>query len=300
MNLHALKLFHTADPPGQRYAGLREELRISQPAVTAQIRNLEKELGLPFWSLRDAASASPVPGSCSRIMPGGCFPWSRGWSRPWTITATVGPDGARLAATYLPANRLLPGWMAEFKRNHPAIELALTTVSSAQAAEPLLGYKADIAFIGGGAPLPPDIEQEALFDDPILFIVPKEHPFAGGRIRLEHLLELPFVLREEGSSAREMLFALCRSQRLPLPQVGLEFSGMNETIRAVVAGYGASVLSALEAEEYLKRGDVASVEVEGVRTAHPIRLCTLSGDPLSPAAAPFLAFVREQMKIRNT
>ncbi|UUZ86981.1 hypothetical protein LJK88_34330 [Paenibacillus sp. P26] len=206
----------------------------------------------------------------------------------------------RLAATYLPANRLLPGWMAEFKRNHPAIELALTTVSSAQAAELLLGYKADIAFIGGGAPLPPDIEQEALFDDPILFIVPKEHPFAGGRIRLEHLLELPFVLREEGSSAREMLFALCRSQRLPLPQVGLEFSGMNETIRAVVAGYGASVLSALEAEEYLKRGDVASVEVEGVRTAHPIRLCTLSGDPLSPAAAPFLAFVREQMKIRNT
>ncbi|MCZ8512026.1 LysR family transcriptional regulator [Paenibacillus filicis] len=293
MNLHALRLFYTVAQAGS-VTRAAEELLISQPAVTAQIRNLEKELGLPLFETQGRGIRLSAAGDVLQAYAERLFSLEARMEQAMADYRTGTAGRLRLTATSLPAGRLLPRWMAEFKTRHPALELVLDTAGSAEAVERLLRHEADIAFIGGGSPLPSEIAQEVLFEDPFLFIVPAGHPFAGATVTMDRMLTIPFVMREQGSSAREMLFAYCRTKGMAPPRVGLEFNGMNETIRAVAAGYGAALMSTLEAVDYLMRGEVARVDVADVRFSHPIRICTLAEGPLGPAAAPFLSFVREQ------
>jgi DNA-binding transcriptional LysR family regulator len=75
------------------------------------------------------------------------------------------------------------------------------------------------------------------------------------------------------------------------PALGLQFNGLQETIRAVIAGFGAIIASALEVNDYVQRGEVARVYVKDVDLHNPIALCRRAADPLSPAAEYFLQSV---------
>ena len=122
----------------------------------------------------------------------------------------------------------------------------------------------------------------------MLFTTAPSHPLAGRTVELAELLDHPFVMREEGSSSREKLLAVCRMMNAGQPRLGLQVNGPGETIRAVKAGYGVAFVSALEAEEERARGELAVIAVAGVSAVNPIALYTRRGEPLSPAARLFL------------
>ncbi|MCS7462259.1 LysR family transcriptional regulator [Paenibacillus doosanensis] len=294
MNLHALKLFYEAASRGS-VTRAAEALHISQPAVTAQIRNLEQELGVALLASQGRGIRLTEAGE----MLHGCA--AKLFALEQEMDARIadyrqGVQGKlRIAATYLPANHLLPGWMAAFKQLHERIELTLTTANSRSAYEKLLHYEADLAVIGGSKEAPAGVTREELLEDELWFVVPAGHRLAGALVSLAEMMKEPFIVREEGSSTREKLLALCRLHNLAPPRVGLQFNGPNETIRAVMAGYGANLLSALEVSEYIRQGAVARVQVDGVRLANPIAVCRRSGEELSPSAGQFLAFAKEQM-----
>lgn len=295
MNLHALKLFYeTASRGGVTRAA--EALRISQPAVTTQIRNLEQELGLTLFASQGRGMRLTEAGELLYRYAGRMF----ALEQEMTLRLNDYRDGVhgrlRVAATYLPANHLLPVWMAAFKQRHEQAEPTIITVNSAIAYEKLLHYEADLAFIGGSKDAPQGIVREELMEDELWFVVPSGHRLAGASIGLNEMMREPFILREEGSSARDMLFALCRLHNSEPPRVGLQFNGLNETIRAVMAGYGAIFVSALEVGEYVRQGAVARVYVEGVRLTNPIAACMRADEELVPVARLFLSFVKEHMQ----
>lgn len=80
------------------------------------------------------------------------------------------------------------------------------------------------------------------------------------------------------------------------PKVGLQFNGVNEMVRAVIAGYGAIFISSLAVRDNVERGEVERVMVNGTSLLNPIAVCTRKQEALSPAAAAFLSLVREQSK----
>jgi DNA-binding transcriptional LysR family regulator len=112
-------------------------------------------------------------------------------------------------------------------------------------------------------------------------------------VPLADMMKEPFLLREEGSSTRQMLISLCIANNVEPPPVGLQFYGMNESIRSVISGYGAMLVPSLAARGFVERGDVALVHVEGVKLNWPISLCQRKADPLSPAAARFVARIKQ-------
>ena len=282
MNLHALRLFHAVAETGSvtRAAG---QLRISQPAVTAQIRKLESELDLRLFE---------ADGRGVRLTEAGRMLAERA-ARLFGLEADIermladyraGRSGAvRIAATYLPANHLLPGPLAAFRTEREAVELKLVTVNSKTAFDLLLGCEADIAVVGGGRPAPDGLERIPLLEDAMLFAAPPGHPLAGRSASLAEVVRFPFVLREEGSSTREKLIACCRALNADPPRAALTASGPYETIRAVKAGCGIAFVSALEIRDELARGELAVIDVPDVAAVNPIALYTRRDDPLPPA-----------------
>jgi DNA-binding transcriptional LysR family regulator len=286
MNLHALKIYaKVAELESVTRAA--EEMHISQPAVTAQIRNLERELNLPLLTPKGRGIGLTDAGQLLASNAKRLFTLEK------EIEAQmhdyrIGQFGRLLiAATYLPANFLLPQWISMFKKQHPKIDCILTTTNSRNALERLIHYEADLAIIGGGVSSNAAIIKELLFEDEHWFVVPPNHRYAGQETTIDQIMKETFILREEGSSTRDMLLALCKTRNIDPPTVGLQFNGLHETIHAVIAGLGAIFASALEVNDYVKRGEVARVYVKDVDLHNPVTLCRRAADPLSPTAEYF-------------
>lgn len=286
VNLHAFRLFHEVVESGG-VTKASERLHISQPAVTAQLRNLERELGLTLFRAKGRGVVLTEPGERLAEQAARLFALEREIEREAQRLRDGNNGSVRIAATYLPANLLLPGWIAPFKRDHPDVDIVLTTVNSRTAFQRLLRYEADLAVVGGGRDLPEGLVREPLMEDELWFIVPADHPLADREAELGRVLAEPFVVREEGSSGREWLSALCRVHGVPAPRIGLQCSGPGETVKAVAAGYGAAIASALEVRDGIGRKEIARVRVPHIRLDNPIGLYRRAGDPLPPAAERF-------------
>ncbi|MEK1830571.1 LysR substrate-binding domain-containing protein [Priestia megaterium] len=151
-----------------------------------------------------------------------------------------------------------------YKQQYPEVEVELTTANTPKAIDYLINYQAEIAVIGGRREFHSLITSNELFEDPMVFIVHKNHKFAGKKVTLSEIVREPFVLLEEDSPSREKLISLCNIHSVNKPVIGLQINGLNETIRAIIEGYGVTFVSSLEVKEYLAQRQVAIVHVEEV------------------------------------
>jgi DNA-binding transcriptional LysR family regulator len=287
INLHGLRMFYYVALT-ESITRTAEMLFISQPAVTMQIRKLEEELGVALLQPRGrnvllTEAGEEIARIATRLV---------GVEREVKRFASrykQGLEGSvRISATSLPANYLLPSEMAAFKKIHSDIIMTVTTANAEQAFHLLLHNETDIAVIGGGPDEPAGVKRKWIHKDPMWFVVSKEHPQAGQHLRLRDILKEPFVVREKGSSMRERLFALARVNGYPSPTIGLEMNGINETIRAVMAGYGVTFVSELEVQDYVERGGISRVYVKEIYDLNnPIGVYIREGEPLPPASEKF-------------
>ncbi|MBT2293762.1 LysR family transcriptional regulator [Paenibacillus albidus] len=293
MNLHALRLFYVVAEAGS-VTKAAAQLRISQPAVTSQIKKFEKDLGLPLFA-PSGRGISLTPFGAELVQQAANLFTYEEHIENFVADYRLGRSGKlRIAATYLPANFLVPGWAARFKAGHPGVDMVITTTNSRQAFEQLKRHEADVAIYGGGPEdKPQELDWIELFEDELWFVVAPSHPFAGRTVSLREMMKEPFIMREEGSSTRERLFSLCRTYGLNPPQVALQFSGLNEAIRSVMAGYGANFISSLVVYEHVNRGELARVQVEGIHLTNSFAICTRSGEHQSLLVRKFIELCRQ-------
>ncbi len=286
LNLHALRLFHQVAEQGS-VTKAAEQMKISQPEVTSQIKKLERELGLQLLSPQGRGILLTEAGNRLALEAARLFALERNIEQTLDDYKRGSTGKLLIAATYLPANFLLPGWIARYMEQYPKVDVQFTTASSINAVRLLLHYEADIAFIGGAQQSHPLLERTDWHEDEMWFVVHKNHRLASQKITLEEIVREPFVFREKGSYSREQLLSLCQNRQLTLPKVGLQMNGFSELIRVVSEGYGIAFLSALEAQDEIERGMLARVYVKDVKLVNPICLYTRK-EPLQAQASQFL------------
>ncbi|NOU95948.1 LysR family transcriptional regulator [Paenibacillus sp. LMG 31456] len=295
MNLHALRVFHSVALFGS-VTKAANELHISQPAVTLQLRNLEKELGVHLVVPHGRGIALTYAGEELEKLSHKLFAVEREITARMEEIVTGIRGELIIAATYLPANKLLPKWIAAFKKAHEHVSIKLITLNTRDAIDKLSKHEADVAVIGGGWEIP-GIRWEHLGDDELWFIVHPGHPLAEQEISLQEMMNETFVIREEGSSTRERFLSMCRTYNVNQPKIGMQFSGLNETITAVMAGYGANLISAMAVQDYIQRGEVARVYVKHVDLQRPIAICTLEDNVPTPITQQFIEFIRQNLTV---
>lgn len=295
MNLHGLKLFYQVACTGS-FTKAAKLICISQPAVSSQIKKFEHEIGMPLFKQHGRGIVLTEFGEALAEKAQNLFSLEAHIESFIEDYQLAKAGTIHIVATYLPANFLIPKWAATFKRANEDVNLVITTANTKDAFEQLIHYKADIAIYGGGvSERPEEVMWEDLFEDELWFIVSPAHPYANKTISLVDMVKESFIMREEGSSMREHLFSLCQTHQVKPPKIALQFSGINETIRSVMAGYGASYISALAVREYVENGQLAIVNVQDVHFGHKIAICTRKDEKQSLLVQKFIETIKSSL-----
>jgi DNA-binding transcriptional LysR family regulator len=269
-----------------------EELHLSQPAVSMQVRGIEVILGLPLTEqigrkifLTDAGR---------EVLHASQAITARLDDLQHNLAQLQGLDQGRLnLAVTSTVNAVATGILVRFRAQYPGIAIHLDVSNRAEVLEMLVGNRIDLAIMGQ---VPDGLELDAtrFMDNPLVVIAPPDHPLARKKmVTVEQVAAEPFVVREAGSGTRAAMERFFAARGLDL-HTSMEMSS-NEAIRqAVQAGLGLGILSlqTLELELALKR--LAVLKVEGFPIMRHWYVVHRADKRLSPASSAFKQFVLEK------
>jgi DNA-binding transcriptional LysR family regulator len=230
-----------------------ERLGVTQPAVSLQVRALEKRLGTQLLD-RSGRRVEPTEAGLRLY---------RGAQRLLALESQVLDEVAgeaegelrgelRLGASTGPAAVVVPLLLGEFQREHPAVRVALT-VADARAVVERVGARELELGIVGAARRHRGVVYEPFFDDEVILAVPPGHPFAGRTVTLDELRGESLIVMQEGAGVRQIVEDELRALGLRLRDLDVRLElGLQESVRsAVQAGYGVTFISRTAVEPEL-------------------------------------------------
>jgi len=273
-----------------------ERLGVTQPAVSLQVRSLEKRLGT---RLLDRSGRRVEPTEAGHRL-------YRAAQRMLALEGQLfeelaGDDGALrgelvLGASTGPGGTVVPVLLGEFQREHQELSVALSISDTNSVIEQVADRELELGIVGA-APKHRGVVFEPFFRDEVILVVPPGHRFADDPISLEELRGEPLILMQEGAGVRQVIEDELRHGPLRLRDLDVRLElGLQESVKsAVAAGYGVTFISRSGVEAELAAGTLAAVRVKGLEPAREISLVRPSGRSPTRAAEAFVAFARAKL-----
>ena len=283
-----LKLFESV-ARNSSFTRASEELYLTQPAVSTQIKQLEDEAGMPLFERMGKKIFLTEAG---REM----YEFSRSIAKKFDDVSMVLGEMKGIKRGHLDiavtstGKYFAPYLLAAFCRQHSGITVNLDVTNRETLLRQLTDNIPDMAIMGS-PPEGMDLVANSFMSNPLVVIAPLDHPLAhGGRIPLLRLLEESFIVREQGSGTRNAIERFLLQRGLTMTTT-MEMS-RNEAIKhAVMAGLGLGIVSihTLEMELTLER--LVVLNVEGFPVLKDWYVVHRSGKRFSAAAQAFKEFV---------
>jgi DNA-binding transcriptional LysR family regulator len=281
----------------QSFSQAAEQLGVTQPAVSLQIRSLEKRLGQRLLD-RSGRRVEPTEAglrlyrNAQRML---AF-------EQQLLEEVADAGGGELAGTLEigastgPGGSVVPLLLCEFQRAHPSVRVSLTVADTQTIVDQVADRELAVGIVGA-ARRHRGITFEPFFRDEVVLACPPGHAFAGRTISLDELQAEPPIVMQEGAGVRQVIDDALRASGLRVRdlEVSLEL-GLQESVKsAVAAGFGVSFISRSAIEAELSTGTIATARVEGLEPAREISLATATGRTMPRAAAAFLDFARDRL-----
>jgi len=238
--LHQLKVFEAAARHGS-FTRAAEELFLTQPTVSMQIKQLTKSVGLPLFEqvgkrLYLTEAGRELFATCRQI-----FETIAQFEMKVADLKGLKQGQLRLAVITT-AKYFIPRLLGPFCQLYPGIEISLQVTNHEKIIERMANNQDDL-YIMSQVPEHLDVNCEPFLDNPLVVFAPVNHPLAKERnIPIHRLNDEPFIMREPGSGTRRAVQALLEEHEVKV-KVKLEL-GSNEAIKqAIAGGLGISVLS---------------------------------------------------------
>ena len=288
VTLRQLSVFH-AVARHRSFTRAAEELNLSQPAVSMQVKHLEQKVGLPLFEHLGKKIYLTEAGTeifrCSRAV-------AQQLAETEQIIAELrGVERGRLAvAVANTVNYVAPRLLAGFSQRYPGVHISLSVTNREGLLKKLEANESDVVLMGQ-PPLSEELVAEPFMLNPLVVIAPPDHPLTRRRrIKLSRLQDETFLLRESGSGTRTAMEHFFAERRISL-SMGMEMN-TNEAIKqGVEAGLGLGIVSLHTVGLELEMKRLAVLNVEAFPIQRQWYVVHRQGKRLSRAAQVFKDFV---------
>ena len=274
-----------------------ERLGVTQPAVSLQVRSLEKRLGRRLLD-RSGRRVEPTEAGLALY---------RGAQRMLALEGQLvdelhAGEGGELRGTLEvgastgPGSIVVPVLLCEFQRENPGVGVSLSISDTQSVVDRVAERELELGVVGA-ARRHRGVVFEPFFRDEVVLACPPGHRFAGRTVSLEQLRREPLIVMQEGAGVRQVIEDELRRAGTRLrdlePQLEL---GLQESVKsAVAAGYGVTFISRTGIEADLAAGTLATARVKGLEPARQISLVRSVGRSPTRAAEAFLAFAKKRV-----
>ncbi|MEU7281197.1 LysR substrate-binding domain-containing protein [Streptomyces sp. NPDC045431] len=252
MELRQLEYF-VAVAEERNFTRAAERVRISQSGVSAQIRQLERELGATLFD-RSARIVTLTAAGKAALEPA-----RAALAAARAVGQAVGEVAdlvrGRVTVGMVSGCTVTPLFdaLASFRGAHPGVEISLLEDRSDRLAEAVRAGTLDLALIGAAAAVPEGLEALTLVDERLCVAVPAGHPLAKRRrVTLRDACSHPLVCMPPGTGLRTVFDDACAAQGIR-PPIALEASAPDAIADLAARGLGVAVLSDSMARPYRDR-----------------------------------------------
>jgi DNA-binding transcriptional LysR family regulator len=289
--LHQLKVFEATARHGS-FTRAAEELFLTQPTVSIQVKQLTKAVGLPLFEqigkrLYLTQAGKKLLETCQEIF--------EGLDQFEMAVADLKgmKQGQLRLAVITTAKYFVPRLLGPFCERFPGIDISLKVTNHQHIQERIADNKDDL-YILSQPPSQVDLTVHPFLANPLVVIAPKNHPLAQEKnIPIQKLNNENFIMREPGSGTREAVQKLLEAHDVEV-RVRLEL-GSNEAIKqAIAAGLGISVLSQHTIISEGVTGEFAILDVEHFPIERQWYVAHLAGKQLSVVADSFLQYLMDE------
>jgi DNA-binding transcriptional LysR family regulator len=295
MNLSQLRAF-IAVVEHNSFSSAARALGVSQPAVTMQVQGLESDVGA---TLLDRYYRKVELTEAGRTL----LPFARDIlstleEAQIAVDALSGRVTGRLAmaASTTPGQYILPRLLGEFIRENPEVGIELAVHDTSDVVAMVEEGRADLGLTGAHLP-GTRVGFEELGKDTLVMIGPTDSDLASKRkVKLEDLVEEPFIMREQGSGTRIVMEETLKAGGIDPAELRIvtELGSSEAIVTAVEGGMGLGVVSRWMAEKALQLGTVAEIKAAHFPSERPFYLVMPKGT-LTRAAGAFVEFLREKL-----
>lgn len=269
-----------------------EELLLTQPAVTQQIKALELELGVSLFD-RGGGHIQLTSGG-KALVPFAEQMKTLSDSALQAVALAYGEQSGELAlgASQTIGQYLLPNLIGGFRKMHPKVKVTARSGNSDEMLEALIAGKIHLALTEGPE-MRKDLHIEPFMEDHMVLVVPVSHEWAGQEIDIMMLKDEPLLVREFGSGSRrvvEQALALAGLKSKDL-KISMELDSTEGLLSAVEAGLGVTFVSRWAVRNQLSLGTMKVAHIKDLRLSRRFSLAYAAGPEPGGSVGAFRGFL---------
>ena len=272
-----------------------ERLGITQPTISLQIKALENELGVCLLHRDGYAIIPTVEGSL--LYNNSLKILSIYEKTKQEIKKSQGNFHGSLiiGASSGPAEYPIPILLGQFKQAHPESNINLQVGDSSEVIDKVANQAIELGFVGtkrrdGNLVFKPYLE------DKLVLVTAKNHALANRKsLAVQDLHEVPLIMQQPGSGTTINLQSALAQTGIKLNELNILMDlGLQDSVKsAVLAGYGATIISYLGVKSEVQKGELVIIEIEDLDLFRQLYICYNRLVPLSNLAKEFLSFAIE-------
>jgi DNA-binding transcriptional LysR family regulator len=274
-----------------------EELLLSQPAITQQIKALEDDFGVALFdrgggriSLTTAGEALLPYADKMKDLSDEAFA---------AVYGALGRLAGELAigASQTIAVYLLPNFIAGFLHHNPKVHVTARSGNTDAMLESLVEREIHVALIEGPEHRK-DLHIEPFMEDRMVLVVPSSHEWADAEINISDLATQPFLMREFGAGSRRVIEQALTTAGLRLKdlKISMELDSTEAILSAVEAGLGVAYVSRWTVRNHLALGQLKLARAKGLKMSRQFSMAYAAGPEPSGGLGAFRNFLHTRSK----
>lgn len=268
-----------------------EELHLTQPAVSIQLKNLQDQFEIPLTEVVGRQLYVTDFGKEIAIAAQNII--DEVYNINFKTLAFKGILSGKLKISVVSTGKyVMPYFLSNFTNNNKGIELEMDVTNKLKVITSLKNNEVDFALVST-LPSGIDVNSEVLLPNKLFLVATTENKAVHIKKTNEHITNNSLIYREEGSATRIAMENYIKRQGIQA-KMKLQLTSNEAVKQAVIAGLGLSIMPLIGLKNELENKTIKIIPVKNLPIITNWTLIWLKGKKLSPTAVAFLEFVREE------